>query len=199
MKKHFFSNHQFCFTALLLALTTFFACQSDDSILNPSASQEAIHYRTNPPEVPAILEVPAGNEVSKHVYADGVQVYRSTQTSPGVFAWVFKEPIATLYNNAGFSGEAGTHYAGPTWESNSGSKVVGVRLQGATVDPNAIPWLLLGAVTSSGPGIFLGTTYIQRVNTVGGKAPTSPVANAGNVGQEIQVPYTAEYYFYRAE
>ena len=199
MKKDFFSNSKFSFTSLVLILLTCFACQKDEALFNSDVQTEAIQFRTSPPAVPAILEVPAGNEVSKHVYADGVQVYRSTETSPGVYAWVFKEPIATLYNNAGYNGEAGTHYAGPTWESNSGSKVVGARLQGATVDPNAIPWLLLGAVSSSGNGIFLGTTYIQRVNTVGGKAPTTPAANAGNVGQEINVPYTAEYFFYRAE
>jgi len=37
--------------------------------------------------------------------------------------------------------------------------------------------------------------YIQRINTVGGTAP----ATAGAfVGDEARVPYTAEYYFYRA-
>jgi hypothetical protein len=32
------------------------------------------------------------------------------------------------------------------------------------------------------------------VNTTGGKAP----AVAGTVGQVVRVPYTAEYFFYRA-
>jgi hypothetical protein len=64
------------------------------------------------------------------------------------------------------------------------------------VDPDAIPWLLLAAVPASteGPGIFADTTYIQRVNTSGGKAPSV----TGNfVGQVARVPYTADYYFYR--
>jgi hypothetical protein len=34
------------------------------------------------------------------------------------------------------------------------------------------------------------------VNTVGGKAPTDP---GSFVGEEARVPYTAEYYFYRAQ
>ena len=38
-------------------------------------------------------------------------------------------------------------------------------------------------------------TYIQRVNTVGGNAPTDP---GDFVGEVVEVPYTAEYYFYRA-
>jgi len=71
----------------------------------------------------------------------------------------------------------GVHFAGPTWESNSGSKVVGVKLAASTanppVDPNEIPWLLLQAKSSEGPGIFANITYVQRVSTAGGKAPAT--------------------------
>ena len=73
-----------------------------------------ITYRTAPPEVPGILEVGAGFEVSYHTYANGFQVYVCRETSPGVYEWVFKAPIATLYSDAGFNGVVGTHYAGPT-------------------------------------------------------------------------------------
>ncbi len=173
---------------LCLAFVTllFSSCHKEDDLSVPT-----------PPDVPAILEVGEGYKVSYHTYAKGVQVYVSTETSPGVYAWVFKEPIATLYSNAGFTGIVGTHYAGPTWESNSGSTVVATKLEGVTVDPTAIPWLKLGAVSETGPGIFDNTTHIQRVNTVGGKAPETG-ANASTVGQETQIPYTAEYYFYKA-
>ena len=61
--------------------------------------------------------------------------------------------------------------------------------------PKAIPWLLLGAVSNAGEGIFAPVTYVQRVNTVGGTAPAAPGATAGDVAR---VPYTAEYVFYRA-
>jgi hypothetical protein len=137
------------------------------------------------------LQVPAGNKVAFHAYAEGVQIYRWDGTS-----WVFVAPEATLFADAGHHGVVGTHYAGPTWESASGSKVVGTVLERATPDPNAIPWLLLQAKTTEGPGIFDQVTYIQRVNTVGGKAPTAP---GDYVGQEVRVPYTAEYFFYRAQ
>ena len=56
--------------------------------------------------------------------------------------------------------------------------------------------MLLRTVSAEGPGIFSNVTYIQRVNTVGGQAPTMPGAFTG---AEARVPYTAEYYFYRAE
>ena len=63
-------------------------------------------------------------------------------------------------------------------------------------DASAIPWLLLVAVSTEGPGVLDGVTYIQRVNTTGGLAPAVP---GTFVGQEADVPYTAEYYFYREE
>ena len=148
------------------------------------------------PEVPAALQVPDGNKVEFHAYAIGVQIYVCTQsaTDPTQFSWVFKAPEAVLYDADG--NIVGIHYAGPTWETQSGSKVVGQRLAGATVDPTAIPWLLLVARTAEGPGVLARTTYVQRVNTAGGLAPASG-ADAAHVGQEARVPYTAEYFFYR--
>jgi len=181
-------------TFFVVASFFFTSCQQEDL----TGAAAPITARSTPPEVPALLEVGEGFEVSYHTYAQGVQVYVCTQTSPGVYGWVLKQPIASLYSNAAFNGEVGTHYAGPTWESNSGSKVVGARLESVTVDPNSIAWLKLGAVSSQGPGILDSTAFIQRVNTVGGKAPVTG-ANAETVGQEIQIPYTAEYYFYKAE
>jgi Protein of unknown function (DUF3455) len=118
-----------------------------------------------------ILQVPAGNKVAFHVYAEGVQIYRWNGTS-----WAFVAPEAVLFANPGGRGVVGIHYVGPTWESGSGSKVVGTVLQRCTPDPSAIPWLKLQAVSSEGPGIFHRVTYIQRVNTVGGLAPPVPAA-----------------------
>jgi hypothetical protein len=67
----------------------------------------------------------------------------------------------------------------------------------ADCSPNTstIPWLRLEAVTTEGPGIFDGVTQVLRVNTTGGAAPAAP---GSVVGEEARVPYTAEYYFYRA-
>ena len=77
-------------------------------------------------------------------------------------------------------------------------KVVGARVAAATVDPTAIPWLLLSAKSTAGPGIFADVTYVQRVNTAGGLAPTTD-CDADHLGQAVPVPYTAEYFFYRAK
>lgn len=147
------------------------------------------------PEVPNGIKVEAGHRVHFHTFAAGYQVYVATETAPGVLNWVFKAPEAVLFDNDG--NVVGIHYAGPTWETSSGSFVKAVRVNGVTVDPTAIQWLLLKATVSSGPGVLDGTTFIQRVNTVGGVAPAS--AAGAQIGEELRVPYTTEYYFYRAE
>jgi hypothetical protein len=124
-----------------------------------------------------------------HAYAEGVQIY---QWDNGT--WAPRGPSATLYADAGGTATIGIHYGGPTWESNGGSLVVGRLNQPCEVGPADIPWLLLDGIRSEGPGIFHRVTHIQRVNTVGGKAPTAP----GSPGEVRNVPYTAEYFFYRA-
>ncbi len=135
------------------------------------------------------LAAPEGNHLVFHAFAAGVQIYRWNGAS-----WVFVEPSATLFANAGENGVVATHFAGPTWMSNSGSEVVGAVMRKCPGSPNAIPWLLLSAASTEGPGIFQHVTFIQRVNTVGGNAPTAP----GTVlGETRAVEYKAEYNFYK--
>jgi Protein of unknown function (DUF3455) len=146
-----------------------------------------------PPDLPSgcqIIQAPAGNKLSYHAYALGVQIYRWNGAS-----WDFVAPLANLYADANYRQEVGIHYAGPTWERKNG-KVIAARREGCTPDTTAIPWLLLQTVSTEGRGIFSKVTYIQRVNTAGGLVPTTP---GSSVGEEKRVPYTAEYYFYRLE
>ena len=74
------------------------------------------------------------------------------------------------------------------------------RVDGVTVDPNAIPWLLLKATkTTAGRGgnLLAPTTFIQRINTVGGLAPTE-ACNAAKSGTVREVSYGADYFFYKS-
>ena len=170
-------------------LFTFFA---GAGLAHARAAQPVAADDNRAPDLPALcqtLQVTAG-DVAFHTYASGVQVYRWSGT-----AWVFVEPVANLFAARNFHGQVGTHYAGPTWESNSGSKVVARRVDGCTPNASAIPWLKLEAVSTEGPGVFNGVTFVQRVNTTGGTAPSTP---GSFVGEEARVSYTAEYYFYRA-
>jgi len=70
----------------------------------------------------------------------------------------------------------------------------------ATVDPTAIPWLKLSADPNqtTGPGLLGNTTFIQRIATVGGHAPAAADCNAATLGRVSEVPYTADYYFWKA-
>jgi hypothetical protein len=82
--------------------------------------------------------------------------------------------------------------------SNDGSKTVGeVKARDDGPDVNAIPWLLPGAKSTSGVGVLGKTASVQRVKTVGGKAPVGGCSQA-QAGQEARVPYSATYYFYVA-
>jgi hypothetical protein len=145
------------------------------------------------PTVPAALSAPAGAKVVARFHATGAQVYSCTNTS-GQYSWVLARPDATLLDAAG--AVAGTHGAGPSWKSKDGSSVVGKKLaQAASPDAGAIPWLLLAATSTSGSGQFTGVTYVQRIATKGGVAPTSG-CEATHVGAEVRANYSADYYFY---
>ncbi|HEX6715996.1 MAG TPA: DUF3455 domain-containing protein [Pyrinomonadaceae bacterium] len=147
------------------------------------------------PEQCTSIQAPEGSTLLFHVYAKGAQVYKWNAITG---AWDFVGPVANLFAEENYFGEVGSHRAGPIWESKSGSLVEARRVQGTgcAPDPTAIAWLLLSKYRTDGAGIFSKVTYIQRVNTTGGMAPTTP----GSIGGEIkEIPYTAEYYFYRAE
>jgi hypothetical protein len=97
-----------------------------------------------------------------------------------------------------------------TWQSSFDSSRVwakttlgGVVVAGTDRDscPNngAIPCLLLESVgNKKGPAggrLLANTTFVQRLNTNGGAAPTTSCS----VGQTQLVPYTADYYFYHQD
>jgi len=93
------------------------------------------------PDSPGNLRAPANQVLSLEAQATGVQIYecRSNRTDPARFEWIFKAPEADLFDSVGR--KIGKHYAGPTWESNDESKVLGeVKARDDGPDPDAIPW-----------------------------------------------------------
>jgi uncharacterized protein DUF3455 len=147
---------------------------------------------------PPSLAAPAGNDLAFELQADGVQIYSCSSASGAVAggpAWAFQAPEAMLRDRSGQI--AGTHGAGPMWEALDGSSVVGAKVEGATPDPAAIPWLLLRAAShGGGPGRMADVTFVQRLQTSGGVAP-SEGCSAASVGAVARVPYRAVYCFYR--
>jgi hypothetical protein len=171
---------------LLLTLTTV-------SVLAVRAGPAA-----GPGTVPEKLQAPRQNVLHYKSLAAGVQVYacKPTPGNPELFEWTLKAPVAMLWNEDGE--QVGTHYAGPTWESTDGSKVVGMVVERANApDPGAIPWLLLMTKSSDGAGLFTPVTYVQRLDTVGGIPPTDG-CDRSTADAERAVEYAATYLFYVA-
>jgi hypothetical protein len=157
-----------------------------------------VDARPNDPAVPTAIKVPAGNKVFFVGHAIGVQIYSCNPAASG-FAWGLVEPYARLYGKDGKL--VATHYSGPTWHAKDGSTVVAQRVDGVTVDATAIPWLLLSKVsTTSGDygDRLTSTTYIQRTRTIGGLPPAAADCNATTAGTRAEVPYTADYHFWKA-
>lgn len=155
--------------------------------------------RIAPPEVPTTLRPPAGEQPFMAAGGSGVQIYECAAKAGQAdsYEWSFRAPEAVLLDSSGHA--LGRHYAGPTWESTDGSSVVGdVKARDPGPNPAAIPWLLLVAKSTMGSGVFGKTTSVQRVQTVGGVAPSEP-CNGAAVGKIARVPYSANYYFYQAQ
>ncbi|MEH1124265.1 DUF3455 domain-containing protein [Micromonospora sp. CPCC 206061] len=141
--------------------------------------------------VPANLVPPAGNVPLADFAASGVQVYTCTAG-----AWTFTEPAALLAGRAkGIPGpQAATHFRGPSWQSTRDGSLVEARSVASSPVSGSIPQLLLQSTRTRGDGVFGAVTYIQRLATSGGVAPTGACVD----GQTSGVPYRAVYRFFVA-
>jgi Protein of unknown function (DUF3455) len=148
------------------------------------------------PAVPSAIAVPAGTKMARRLHGAGAQVYTcaAVPDQPGKFAWTLKRPDAALSDASG--AVSGTHGAGPSWTAKDGSQVIGKKVaEAAAPAADAIPWLLIRAASTAGHGVFTKVTYIQRLNTKGGKAPQAG-CNAAAAGTETRVDYSADYVFF---
>jgi Protein of unknown function (DUF3455) len=185
--------------ALAVAFTT--------ALLQPLAAADIL-----PPSVPPNLQVPAGNQAFLVGHAIGTQNYVCLPLEASV-AWTLVGPQATLFND--WSRQRITHFLSPnpdesdtpraTWQHSLDTSTVWAVAIASSSDSNfvasgAIPWLLLQVVGAQ-PGPTGGdrlteTTFIQRVHTSGGVAPSTGCVELTDVGQRAFVPYTADYFFY---
>lgn len=153
-----------------------------------------------PPLQPAQVQVPAnlkpadGEVMLGTVLAKGVQIYecRVSKDQPDVVEWVFVAPEAQLFDAKG--NLVGKHFAGPSWESNDGSRVAGsVKARAEAPDAGTIPWLLLATKSVGAAGAFANVTSIQRINTAGGAAPNFAHCTSAWAGRRARIAYTADY------
>src|SRR5215468_12627400 len=189
-------------------------------LVNHAAAQ------VTPPQTPDTIAVPVGNEAFLVGHAFGSQGYTCLPTATGGTAWnPSARPEATLFSDIlGAQFQIITHFqsinenpkqgivpprsGNATWQSSfDSSRVWAVKVAGidAGTDPVSCPnsgsiqCLKLQSVGNkkgpTGGNLLANVTFIQRLNTRGGAVPTT----ACTVGQTQLVPYTADYYFFRAD
>ena len=80
---------------------------------------------TSAAAIPENLEPPADSVLLFALEARGVQIYvcEADPNDATAFVWTFKAPQAELLNERGEV--VGSHFAGPTWQGQDGSAVVG--------------------------------------------------------------------------
>jgi hypothetical protein len=191
-----------------------------------SLAQPAHAGHVTPPDVPSDIRVEAGNKAFLGGHGVGTQNYIClpcpNPTTPAAscpdvsgFAWLLFTPEATLFNDK--DRQIITHFFSPnpdengtiraTWQHSRDTSTVWAMTIASSTDPNfvaagAIPWLLLEVVgTEPGPtggDRLTRTTFIQRLNTSGGIAPSIGCAQSADIGKTAFVPYTADYFFYKA-
>ena len=158
-----------------------------------AAAGATVSFSLAAQQLPQQLPPPANEQLLLLVHAKGDQIY-TCKSDAAQFTWKLKGPDAQLFDKDGKS--LGKHFAGPSWEANDGSRVTGKAVANApSPDADSIPWLLVNILSHEGSGILSRATTIPRLNTKGGKAPATG-CDASHLGQELRVPYSADYLFF---
>jgi Protein of unknown function (DUF3455) len=172
--------------------------------------QPAHADHVTPPPVPSKIEVPAGNTAFLEGHAVGTQNYICLPSG-----WTFFGPQATLFND--LNAQVITHFLSPnpdeggtpraTWQHSQDTSTVWAVAIASYSTPGFvargdIPLLLLQVVGAqdgpTGGRTLTATTFIHRLNTSGGVAPSTGCTLLSDVGKKAFVPYTADYFFYSA-
>ncbi|MFF4729633.1 DUF3455 domain-containing protein [Streptomyces mirabilis] len=140
-------------------------------------------------DAPAALKVPDGNRLTGVFSAAGVQTYTCADG-----AWKLLEPAATLWaKNDRSHRPLALHSHGPVWVSTVDGSAVNATAIANSPKTGTIPELLLQSTATRGTGVFAGVSYVQRLDTHGGVAPTTACTGT----DQISVRYSATYAFYK--
>jgi hypothetical protein len=213
MMNYILLNNQITRRVMLIACTT--ALVVGLMVLLPQLA----HAQTiTPPPVPTRIQVPEGNEAFLIGHATGTQNYVCSpcdQTKPNCplgVAFALFTPQATLFDDAGE--QIITHFFSPnpvengiiraTWEDSKDTSTVWASVVDAvTVRPDSIAWVLLNVkdtgtrVGPTGGDRLTKTTFIQRIRTFGGLAPSTDCLSSLDLGHQQFVPYRSDYVFFK--
>jgi hypothetical protein len=162
-----------------------------------AAALPAAAALSEPANIAPLLRAPANEAPAFVLNGNGVYIYQCRQSllNPNAYEWAFVVPDATLYEG---SRSTARHATVGLFESLSDrSSLSGVVRTSQAAGVQNLPWVLMRAQPLAETGMFAGVTSVQRVNTVGGAAPTGG-CGPDNIGDEARVAYQADYYFYRA-
>ena len=174
------------FTLAASAVALLSACASSPTMTTFSQSS-----------LPDAVKVPAGHKVALESVGVGQITYecRAKKDAAG-FEWVFVGPDAKLLARDGK--QLGKYYGPPaTWESADGSKITGAQVAIAPAATGNIPLQLVKANPAMGNGAMTGVSYVQRVDTRGGVAP-SKACDAAMLSKQEIVKYQSDYIFWKA-
>ena len=173
--------------ASTVALVSACAGNMGMSSMQPTFSQASL---------PPTVQVPTGHKVVMETVGMGDITYecRAKKDMAGQFEWVFVGPDAKLMSRNGK--QVGKYYGPPaTWESMDGSKLTATQV---AMSPNMaanIPLQLVKGNPAMGTGAMQTVSYIQRVATKGGVAPTM-ACDTASMGRKQVVQYQADYIFW---
>jgi len=131
-----------------------------------------------------------------HIFGEAVQIITH-----------FLSPVV----NPNDIGPKPSRFGDVTWQSSFDSsrvwaqkqKFVTAGTEASCPNSGAIDCLLLQVIGSdegpAGGRLLTKTTFIQRLNTNGGSAPATGCLVTGDVGRQVLVPYSADYFFFRAD
>lgn len=162
-------------------------------------AQPAVFAQTDSEQkgLPALIQVAAGNTLVLETNASGTIEYQCSKEKDPLttYKWIITGPTATLTNK---EGEKIGDYTGPParWAHEDGSFVTGSQV---AVSPNGsknIPMQLVKADVAGGQGVLTTVSYVQRVNTKGGIAPSGKCSES-NEGEKVEVNYKADYKFWK--
>src|SRR5215475_11364082 len=216
-----------CATALAVASTISAAqpAHAAQIIVPPNLPAS---LRVDPPSHPFLLGKATGTQnyfCTTRVDAAGNPILDAAGNP--TFAWKLFTPEATLFSDDPKDPkQLITHFFSPnpdefnadpltdghpiraTWQDSIDTSAVWARTvvagDSVTVTPGAVAWLKLTAVgVQNGPDggdVLAKTTFVQRVNTVGGASPPADACDSlTEVGRQAFRPYTADYIFYTKE
>lgn len=145
---------------------------------------------------PAEVQPPAGHVKFLSTTAIGTVAWDCVDDGKGGAMTQFAGPAAVL----SVDGKPTISYysrGGATWEARDGSILTGKQIAIHPSDvPDTIPHQLVSADDSPKAGVLVGTSYIQRTDLMGGKAPAG-WCGVDQIGQRVLVAYTGTYNFFK--